>query len=213
MKRSWTKNAIVRIHKQRWIILAFCVVLSLVLVLGITFAWFTSSDEKKNPFKTPDFPFSIVITEEFTPPGTVDPGESIPKVVKVTNTGELPGFVRVLVLTEIIGQDGTVLPGNAPTQFTFEGMNTTDWKDGGDGYYYYMNQLKPGDVSPELFTGVKIDAGLGDEYKNAGMKIEVKLEAVEIAKWKYREGWWGSNSAPSAPQLVAVDNALSALAS
>ena len=212
MKRSWTKDAIGRIHKQRWMVLACSVVMSLVLVFGVTFAWFTTSDSRTNPFKTPHLTFGFEVVETFTPPSEVDPGESIVKVVKVKNTGELPGFVRVLAVTEIVSKEGVLLPGNAPTEFTIDGLNTTDWKDGGDGYYYYLHQLAPGAETPALFTGITLASGLDAAYENAGMKIDIKLEAVEIAKWKYREGWWGSALAPADPSLVVVDNALNLLA-
>jgi len=211
-KRNRFGNVMRKMNRQRGLVLAFSILMAFVLGVGSTFAWFTSSDTMLNPFKSPDLPFSFVITEEFTPPGTVDPGDEIIKEVSATNTGELPGFVRLLVLAEIMGADGTVLPGNHGTEFTYVGLNTTDWKYGGDGYYYYLGVLAPGEKAPNLFTGVGIVSGLGDEYKNAGMKIEVKLEATEIAKWEYREGWW-NGATPVAPSpLAVVDAALSVLA-
>jgi len=205
------KKVLLIIHRQRWLILVFSILSGVLMIFGSTSAWFTSSDTRVNPFRTPDLPFLFEITEEFTPPGTVNPGQSVPKVVEVTNTGELPGFARLLVMAEIIGGDGTVLPGNPGAEFSFTDLNETDWKYGGDGYYYYLGKLAPGETSPALFTGVTLADGLGAEYENAGMKIEVKLEAVEVAKWKYRESWW-QGATPSASPLSDVDAALSLLA-
>jgi len=211
-KRNRIGNVIKRMNRQRGLVLIFSIVLSIVIGVGSTYAWFTSSDVKVNPFKSPALPFNFVITEEFTPPGTVDPGDKITKVVNAANTGELPGFVRLLVFAEIVSADGTILSGNPGAEFTYDGLNTTDWKYGGDGYYYYLGTIAPGETSPNLFTGVTISSGLGDEYKNSGMKIEVKLEAVAVDKWEYRDGWW-NGATPVAPSPLAdVDATLSVLA-
>ena len=210
-KRNRTANAPARIFRQRWPVLTFSLILGTLILLGSIFAWFASSDARTNPFKVPALPFAFEITEEFTPPGIVDPGQNIPKAVSVANTGELPGFVRVLVIAEIIGADGTVLPGNPGAEFTFTGLNTTKWKYGGDGYYYYLDKLVSGETTPALFTGVTLASGLGDEYMNAAMKIDVKLEAVETAKWKYREAWW-QGVTPNAAPLSDIDAVLSVLA-
>jgi len=210
MKQIWTKNALSRIGKQRPLILVSIIIISLLLILGTTFAWFASSASVINPFRTQEFPFSFKIEEVWIPPIEVEPGDSIEKEVSVKNTGEQPGFVRVLVHTEIISQEGNPLAAN-PSFITFDDIAAaSDWVYA-DGYWYYLHVLEPGETTPNIFAGVTFAPGLPSEYKNAGMNIDVKVEATETKQWSYRESWWNTTAAPSAPFDV-IDDALAALA-
>lgn len=213
MKRSWKENGLARIHKQRPVLLIFCIILGVLLVVGSTFAWFTASDTRTNPFRAKDYVFDFKVTEEFTPPTEVEPGDTITKEVAVTNTGDLPGFVRVLVHTEIVAADGTLLPSDS-SAVSFEDIaDTDDWRYGEDGYWYYLHVVEPGEKTPNIFTGVTLLSSVNEQYKQAGMRVDVKLEAVETKKWEYREGWWGSDSPPTTSPLNAIDAKLAALAS
>jgi hypothetical protein len=194
---------------------------SALVLLATAFAWFTASDEKVNTFEAPELPFSFEISEAFTPPGATVPGIPVPKAVDVRNTGELPGFVRVAVLVEIVGADGTLLPAGPGDTYTLDGLNTTAWSppdakmwaEGDDGWFYYLGRLAPGAVTAQpLMGGVTLAVGLGPDYQGATVKAEVVLEAVEVARWKYREGWWGAASAPTDPTWLKIDGVLSALA-
>jgi len=211
MKRSWTKNAGARLHAQRPWLLLMSAMVSLLLLVGSTFAWFTQSDSVSNPFKTKEFPFTFEVDEVFTPPAEPGPGDNVEKEVKVKNTGELPGFVRVLLLTEIIGGDGTPLPAGAGVVAFEDVAPITDWILGPDGWWYYLDKLEPGDSTPAIVSGVTFAPGLPPEYENAAMKIEVKVEAAELKQWVYREGWWGSAAVPTDATLLAVDNRLEGL--
>jgi len=89
------------------------------------------------------------------------------------------------------------------------------WADGGDGYYYYLGLLNPGQTTAQpLFTSVTLAPDLGPEYNNATMKIGIKLEASEAVRAKYRDGWWrnGDNPPASPAALIPIDNTLKDLA-
>ena len=215
-----------RLHGHRPTILLLCVVVSLVLVmvkvLGHTYSWFTNAEQADNVFRTPDFLFSFQVEEEFDPPGSVAPGQNVEKVVHVRNIGDEAGLIRVLVLVEIFSEDGVVLQATPGATFTFIGLNTTDhslgntnmWADGGDGYYYYLGKLESGKITEQpLFSGIQLSAGLGTEYVGADMKIEIKVEASETSREKYRDGWWkNGDNAPTALDLIPIDDALKNLA-
>ena len=198
------RNLLARWRKQHPLMLAMAITLGIVILLGSTFAWFTQADKVTNPLETQEQNFDFEIEEIFDPPGEVDPGEEIEKIVDVKNVGDVAGFTRVLILTEIISADGVLLPAIPGTTFELD-LNITEdggadgkiWADGGDGYYYYLGKLEPGETSSEhLFTSVTLadtvanGGTLGEEDIDAKMKIEVKVEAVELRKWKYREAWW-----------------------
>jgi len=212
LSKSKRKNPIMpRLRSQYPLILVMVVVVAVFNLLGTTFAWFVQVDNVKNVIESKEILFSHQIDEDFEKPVLVDPGQTVEKAVRAENNGTMPGFVRLLVLTEIISQDGIPLPANS-SAITYNGVNTTKWIKV-DGWWYYLDVLEPGDVTPNLFSGVTLSASLPDEYQNAGMKIEVKMEASDIKKWSYREGWWPqhpSNAVPPAP-FDAVDSALSVL--
>jgi alternate signal-mediated exported protein len=207
-KESGVRSMLTAMKEQRWMLFLACVVLSILLMVGSTFAWFFVRESVTNSLKAPDLPFEFSLGEEFMPPGGVAPGDAVRKVVSVTNTGDLPGFARVMVNPEIMSKAdpdtgmGTVLP-YTPDVLTYYyeedpdnpgfpkadamGMNP-EWMDGGDGYYYYPVKLMPGETTPPLFMFVELAEDLGDEYDGAGLAIDVKVEAVETAR--YRDAWW-----------------------
>jgi hypothetical protein len=173
-----------------------------------------STDSVTNRFKIPQYLFDVSIVEVFEPP--VDPinpgGDPIEKRVSVTNNGDLPGFVRLLVLPTAVAADGhTVLPAHIGTEIIAD-LNTSTWTDGGDGYYYYRGVLPAKESTPELFTAISLTAGLDERYKGASLSIEVKCEAIGIKKWDYRVGWWGSSDAPTDTTLLTIDAILRELA-
>jgi hypothetical protein len=200
-------------RKKGWLmVLLLSITLSMVLLLAGTFAWLKASDSVNNQFKLPQFQFDIPAVDIFTPPANpMNPdGSPVDKRVGAVNNGDLPGFVRLLVLPTIVASDGlTVLPARLGTEIIAD-LNTTDWADGGDGYYYYLSKLPAGQQTPDLFTNVRLAAGLDDSYKNASLTIEVKCEAIDTKKWNYRIGWWGSDAAPSGA-FAAIDQALRGL--
>jgi hypothetical protein len=137
--------------------------------------------------------------------------------VGAVNTKTVPAFVRLVVEPRIVMADGkTVLPAALGTQVMISDLNTTDWRYGNDGFYYYLHILQPGQstdaIGQNLFNAVHFSTtGLPAEYAGAQLKIEVKCEAVRAVRWDYRLFWWGSDSAPVGNPLQGIDTLLSNL--
>jgi len=215
------KKVLFCFHRQRPLITLLTVLTGTALVIGSTYSWFIQSDHVTNTLQTQKISFRLDLQEEFTPPGVVDPGQQVPKVVTVVNTGDISGFVRIMAFATITAQDGTPLEATPGVTFTYGGLNVTDWSagnaslwaDGGDGYYYYLGKLKPGETTAQpLFSGVTPASGLATEYENAGMKIEIKAEASETIRAKYRDGWWrNGDNPPVGSALIMIDNVLKEL--
>lgn len=53
--------------------------------------------------------------------------------------------------------------------------------DGKDGYYYYKEALKPGEVTAPIFTAVTFKPEMGNEYQNATATVDVSAQAVQTA--------------------------------
>jgi hypothetical protein len=188
------------------------VILSITLLLGGTYAWTKSTNSVTNRLDARQHTFDIPAVDVFTPPSApVEPGKWVSKKVGATNTGDLSGFVRLLVLPTIVAADGiTVLPARIGKEV--DATLNTSWLYGGDGYYYYLDELEPGQSAPPLFEGVALAAGLDDRYKMASLTIEVKCEAVDTKQWNYRIGWWGSAAAPTNATHRLIDTVLNQLA-
>jgi len=194
-------------------------IVSAVLVTGSTLAWFISTDGAANPFSGGKHKFNIEAVDVFTPPSTPTlPGGTFAKEVGAKNTGDIPGFVRLLVQPTIFANkaDGaTPLPAEIGQEvlISIDPEGTGKWVFGEDGYYYYLGLLKPGETAPPLFTHVRLSSALGPEYTNATLKIEVKVEGVDYYAPNYRNAWWETPaSPPSSGVLGTVESALSALA-
>jgi hypothetical protein len=215
-------NMLRHLYRHHRFVLMIAVSMVMVLVVGIAYAYFINNDSVKNVLKSQDLTFRFIIDEVFTSPENVRPGQTIQKIVNVKNVGDETGFVRLLILAEIIAADGTVLEAIPGTTFTFGGLNTTDWSpgntrlwaNGGDGYYYYLDKLDAGQTTTQpLFSSVTLAAGLPAAYQDASMKIEIKVEASEISRTKYRDGWWkNGDNAPSSTALLRIDEVLRTMA-
>jgi hypothetical protein len=201
-------------------------ILAVLIIGGSTFAWFISNDGERNKFAAGKQKLRIEAVDEFTPPSTaVMPGDSFPKTVGAKNTGDLPGFARVLVSPTIFANDNTgatPLPAGIGQEVLLN-IDTANWKLGEDGYYYYMGLLQPGQSAPPLFTQVELPSVLDELYNSATMKIEIKVEGVDYYTYKeglstryhFRDAFWADpTDAPPAtlPALRDIDSTFAGLA-
>ncbi|MDR1928098.1 MAG: hypothetical protein LBQ33_05615 [Oscillospiraceae bacterium] len=203
---------------KKLVMLPLSMLLALFVLIGGTLAWFIATDGRINPFRTGKYEYQVQAVDVFSAPASpAQPGEIVSKRVGAVNNGELSAFVRLLVLPSILSSDGsTLLPASFGSEVLIVDLNTTDWINGGDGYYYYLHRLDPGvsttDLAQDLFSQVRIAPGLSADYNDANLKIEVKCESTDIMQWNYRIGWWNSADPVTAGALAPVDAALSALA-
>ena len=100
--------------------------------------------------------------EEFPTPTPTAPGETIVKKVRVQNRGAVPCYIRISLAVS----EGSV---------SLEGLNTTEWTNGKDGYYYYRNVVEPGGSTEDLFAGVRI----GGNPEADSVTVTVYEESVQ----------------------------------
>lgn len=128
----------VKCNQMIFVFLLFCA----LSITGI-FAYLSDGDYADNQILIGSN--EIEVTEEFDPPDELKPNSTFHKDVKITNTGESPCYIRVMVkYTDMdIGQYCTLDINNS-------------WVAGADGYYYYPELLNPGEQTESLFTTVEI---------------------------------------------------------
>lgn len=153
--------------KYGYEILPFLLVVVMLLFScgpNISYAYLTAEDDAENVFTAGIK--EVEIDEEFTP-RPLEPGVEISKKVHLTNTGNVPVFVRASVifsdsdmeaLCEVLDYD------------------TVKWELH-EGYWHYKEVLYPEESTSNLFTGIKIREDANPELlKN--FKIYVYAESV-----------------------------------
>lgn len=115
--------------------------------------------------------YKTSIEEEYTQPGYVLPSHEVSKVVNVKNSGSVGTFVRVAVEKQIgdLDENGNFVPDTEldPEMIQIS-YNSNVWKDGGDGYFYYLKELKAGETTEEpLFKSFVFSEKAGNAYRKS----------------------------------------------
>jgi len=160
-------------------------ILSFVLIASVsfevTYSYLIDSAAAANRFVVGEN--SIVVEEEFNPPKELEPGISFDKKPKVTNTGNLPCFVRMRADFSDSEAQAICEPLD---------INTADWLyDSSDGYYYYNKVLQPGESTSPLFTKVTIRDDL-DESDMKEFDILIYAESIQRGERlasEYKTAW------------------------
>lgn len=177
--------------------------LGMLTVLGGTLAYFTTTTNIVNKFKTGLYQNKIV--EEFVSPTNWTPGTVTEKTVKVTNSGDIPMAVRASITEKWVSASGKELSlkdsnNNVASIIEFG----DEWTKDNDGFYYYGTKENKTvlDASAETTSFIKsvkfnenIKATLkesissdgktvtytssGDGYDNATYTLTVRIDTVE----------------------------------
>jgi hypothetical protein len=170
------------IRRNRILILSTLAALLSLLLLSGTLAYWVSNAEAVHSIDTPTLDGELV--EIYDPPATVEPGMTIQKIVNVQNVGETDMLIRVKVTKEwgsSRDEDGVLI--EDPTLDTDDieiEFDDTYWTDGGDGYFYYKDILKTGEITVQpLFDSFHLKEDMGNEYKNKLADVVVSLECIQ----------------------------------
>lgn len=168
--------------KRKLLILSVLVICVATLAVG-SLAYFTSEGKAHNVITSGGVEIAVQEwadeekTEPFKDLTDVMPDTTVTKIAEIKNTGASAAWVRVKIEKAIkLTGDGT--PDVSMVQLD---VNTNDWTDGGDGYYYYNRALQPGEVTVPIFTSVTFQAAMGNEYQNATATVDVLAQAVQTA--------------------------------
>lgn len=157
-----------RTASTRMLVLAISLILILsCTIMGTLMFIVDKTDEVKNVFTPTNV--STEITENFE--------DNVKSNVNITNTGNIPVYVRVNLVTYRVSESGTKIGGTATIPpFTLgEG-----WFKGNDGFYYYEEKVQAG-KSPEnpLIGEPGITLVEYDDVDGGKQVIEVMGEAIQ----------------------------------
>lgn len=168
--------------KRKLLILSVLAICIATLTTG-TLAFFTAEGKAHNVITTGGVEIAVQEWADenkqtpFTDLNGVMPGVPVTKIAEIKNTGASDAWIRVKVEKKIQLQG----EGTPDADLVELNLNQNDWKLGQDGYYYYNQALKPGEVTKPIFTTVTFDAAMGNEYQNATASVDVSAQAVQTA--------------------------------
>ncbi len=168
--------------KRKLLILSVLAICIASLAAG-TIAFFTSEDKAHNVITTGSVEITVQEWADeakrvpFVDLEGVLPGASVTKIAEVKNTGASEAWIRVQVEKSMqLGNE--FLPDSEVIGLN---LNTEDWTLGEDGYLYYNEALKPGEVTAPIFTTVTFSKKMGNEYRDVKVNVDVAAEAVQTA--------------------------------
>ena len=132
-------------------------------VVGVTIAYFTSTDTFENVFRTK--PYTMQVVETFESPEDWTPGTTTSKTVVATNKGDVDAAVRVSYTESWVDSTNNPLPltdnatptPNRAAIINFASNYTTKWTkstEGGKDYYYYKTKLAKNASTTSLIESV-----------------------------------------------------------
>lgn len=212
MKKQKSK----KVNSSRWFLLLPICACFLIFGSIIAYAAMVAEDTKVNNFQIGNL--ETKIEEVFSKPAkAIEPGNSVSKKVKIQNEGTINQFVRVMIFPEITtatagSSEKRILPSKIGKELLIdidpEKTTTANWKDGGDGYYYYLKAVAPKEATKLLFSKVEVPGSLDKSYyDDADIVIQVKAESIVSSKEAYRESWL-QGTIPSSGALKDIDDLL-----
>lgn len=163
------------------IILLIATAILLLSTIGATLAYLA--------FKTPEIvnefqpvAVSCKVEEEFS--------NGVKSQVKVRNTGDVTAYVRVAIVANWVNDVNGAVLSNSPIEaqdytITFE---VDGWNKGIDGYYYYENPVKSGDVTQTLIS----NATAINQPDGYSLSLQVLASAIQSEPTKAVEQSWNS---------------------
>lgn len=139
--------------------------------VGGTVAWLHDSAQVTNTFELASTGGNI--EESF-------PNNEEKKNVAVTNTGNIPAYVRVAVSASwAIDESGEELANvKVEGTYTETRSESTKWVKYGD-YWYYTEPVAPNGRTDNLFTSVKPNENLGAEYADLHFRYDVSAQLIQ----------------------------------
>lgn len=169
--------------KKRILMLSILVICIAILATG-TLAYYNAAGTAHNVITTGNVKIAVqewaneAKTEPFEDLDGMLPGRTATKIVEIKNTGSADAWVRVSIAKAIKLENNEYDP---KTELIELDLNTTDWEVGNDGYLYYKEILKSGEVTAPVFTEVKFNESMGNTYKNSTITIDIAAQAVQSA--------------------------------
>ena len=172
--------------------------LFLVVMVGIfaaqTYAYFWDTEESTNHISSGRLDVELLEVQnegqemqfDIAPMRFV-PGTTVNKSVKVSNTGDLPIYVRIKIEKNITNLENDLPDGweeLISCNFNVDDDSTPDVTEKlwiyRDGYYSYSSKIDPNTITPTLFDQITFSTKMGNEFSNKQLVFKVICQAVQV---------------------------------
>lgn len=136
----------------------------------------------------------------YEPPEKVLPGQQVSKIVTVSNTGQNPAYVRLLLRGSTSG-DAEGTSGPVPPWMGLD-LNTGDWTQR-DGAFYYNTPLAPGEQTQPLFTTVTFSGDMGNDCQDSQARLYITAQATQSennGNQSWLAGGWPQSARKEMPE-------------
>lgn len=160
--------------------------LALILVVGAaaggTVAWLTQTTGTANN----NFEYGQVsckVEEDFTP------GSTTKENVRITNTGNIPAYIRATYVVNWLDKDGKIAA-SVPEGYSYNLTENPDgkWTKGTDGYFYYLTPVAPRESTLGSLLTCTAVRPENPEYE---LSVEILATAVQSAPADAVKEAWG----------------------
>ena len=189
-------------------ILLTSVALLLLTAVGTTLAYLVTTPETVENTFTPSRVSCAVVEDGGDPVSgaLVNTGDS-KNNVQIKNTGDTDAYIRVAVVVNWTGADGTKIWANKPVEGTdykiVYNLSDDGWVKGSDGFYYYSKAVSP--TSPDNLTSILIkEAKLmdgvtpptGTDNTQYYLSVEIVASAIQATSKAVKD--WSNSVATAA---------------
>ncbi len=164
--------------RLRWICLLLAATLALSGI-GVTLAFMFRRAEQSSSLKAAAV--SCELSEEFN--------GSVKSNIRVKNTGNIPAFIRIRVVSYWVKEDGSVVgyPAEYPTLALLNG-----WlKSSSDEVYYYPTPVAPGQQTEVLCQPFALSTTANGERDTLYQVVTLLAEAIQASPDNAAESAWG----------------------
>ena len=176
------------------------------LALGVTLAYFTTSDTFNNEFTAGTY--SIETQEAFVSPDSWKPGDTVEKTIIATNKGNTPAAVRIKLTPSWEDKNGNPLSltdnnDNEAAVINFNSNFNDKWVYQ-DGYYYYLRPLDENESTTTLIESVTFNPAVNfdktrdcdtvngvttctttfNDYAGGKYTLKIEVETAQYDKYK-----------------------------
>lgn len=171
-----------RRHGGRPLALLLALILLVGAAAGGTVAWLTQTTETANN----NFEYgrvSCAVSETFVE------GGSTKENVRITNTGNIPAYIRATYVVNWLDNDGNIAA-SVPEGYSYNLTENPDgkWTKHDDGYFYYLTRVAPQESTPGSLLTCTVTRPGNPEYR---LSVEILATAIQSAPASAVETAWG----------------------
>jgi len=110
----------------------------------------------------------------------VEPTGLVKNNLTIQNTGIVTGYIRAAIVGYWKNAEGVIEAPWSPDngEGTFDGLNDTEWKEGGDGFYYHLLPVGGNEFTAKLFNTYTLKSEVAEKNKDLILEISIVAQII-----------------------------------